>query len=1134
MATERVERKLAAILAADVAGYSRLMGADEEGTHERLKAHRRQVVDPKIKEYRGRIVKNTGDGMLVEFPSVVDAVRCAAEIQRAMIDRNADIPEDKRMSFRIGVNLGDVIVEPEDIFGDGVNIAARIEALAEPGGICISRVVRDQIRDKLPYPFQGMGEQSFKNIARPVHVYRVRLDADATASPTGARVDDETFVFGSFRLIPAQRMLLDEGKPLRLGSRALDILVTLVESAGETIRKDRLIARAWPETVVNEGALRVHVAALRKALGDGRAGRRYIANNPGRGYTFVAPVTREHPRPATAAPDGAPAANNLPVPLTRIVGRDDIIAALATQLAQRRLLTIVGPGGIGKTTVAVGVAEAVTPAYADGVWFVGLASLLDPDLVPSAVSTALGISQSGANPVSGLAAWLRDKHALIVLDSCEHVIGAVAPLAEAILRAAPQLCILVTSREPLRAEGEWLHRLASLDLPPESVDLSAVEALRYSAVQLFNERAMAAADGFTFDDANVAAVLEICRRLDGLPLALELAAARTDVFGVHELATHLDDRFRVLTSGRRTALPRHQTLLATLDWSYQLLTEAERTVLRRLAVFAGDFLLEAAVAVAADIPSSEIVDHIGRLVAKSLVAADLRSEVPHYRLLDTTRLYGFEKLNSSGELQQVARRHAEYSCGLFAHAEAESETWPQAEWLAIYGRHLDNVRAGLDWAFSPDGDPQIGVALTIAVVPLWVQLSLFGECRERVERAHAALEGDDAATARPRMQLSAALGWSLMYGVGRAREAGPAWTTALELAESLDDTDYQLRALWTLCIDQFNNGDLRAALDFARRFAGLAEQTSDSIDLMMADRLLATALHYSGDQREARHHIDRAVAQLAALAQQPQIVRVRFDMRVSTHYFLARILWLQGFADQALRAVEHNVEEGRAIGQALTFCSVLGQGACPIAFLAGDLGAAERYGAMLLDHTERHPIRLWQVWARCFNGLVVARRGDLSAGMQALRDGLEQAGEARFLPRFLLLLGELASCLGEAGEIALGLETVEQTLARCKARDESWYVAELLRIKGELTILEDAPDAAAAAERHFLQALDCARGQGALSWELRAAASLARLWRDQRRAGEARELLVSVCGRFTEGFDTADLREAESLLEELA
>ena len=279
-------------------------------------------------------------------------------------------------------------------------------------------------------------------------------------------MDEETFVFGSFRLIPAQRMLLEDEKPLRLGSRALDILITLVESAGETIGKDLLIARTWPDTVVDEGALRVHVAALRKALGDGRAGKRYIVNNPGRGYSFAAPVAREQRQPAIAPTNGTAVRGNLPALLTRIVGRDDIIAALAAQLAQRRFLTIVGPGGIGKTTVAIAVAESVSASFDDGVWFVGLASLPDPDLVASALSTVLGISLPGVNPISGLAAWLRDKCALIVLDSCEHVIGAAAAIAETIFKAAARVSILATSREPLRAEGEWLRRLTSLELPP--------------------------------------------------------------------------------------------------------------------------------------------------------------------------------------------------------------------------------------------------------------------------------------------------------------------------------------------------------------------------------------------------------------------------------------------------------------------------------------------------------------------------------------------------------------------------------------------------------------------------------------------------------------------------------------------
>ncbi|MBV8132059.1 MAG: winged helix-turn-helix domain-containing protein, partial [Alphaproteobacteria bacterium] len=695
MATERVERRLAAILAADVAGYSRLMGVDEEGTHERLKTHLRQLVEPKIKEHRGRVVKNTGDGFLAEFSSVVDAVRCAAETQHAMIDRNAGIPADQRISFRIGINLSDVIVEPEDIFGDGVNVAARLEALAEPGGICISREVRDQIRDKLPYRSEEMGKQTLKNIAHPIYAYRIRLDVEA-----------KSFAFGPFRLLPARRMLLQDGKPARLGSRAFDILVTLVERAGETIRRDELIARTWRDTVVAEGALRVHVAALRKVLGDGRAGRRYIANHPGRGYTFVAPLIREDADSTAPPPNEAAGTNNLPTTLTRVIGRDDVIAAIARQLARRRFLTIVGPGGIGKTTVAAAVADTVRASYKDGAWFVGLASLSDPGLVPSALGAALGIPALGGDPLRGLAAWLRDKTTLIVLDSCEHVIAAAATLAEAVLHAAPNVSILTTSREPLRAEGETVHRLAALEFPSASVDLTADDALRYSAVRVFNERAAAAMDGFTLADADVPAVLEICRRLDGIPLALELAAARVGVFGVRELAAHLDDRFRLLTSGRRTALPRHQTLGAALDWSYLLLPEEERAVLRRLSVFAGEFALEAAVAVAADPGSSEIVEDIANLVVKSLVAVDHRGEVARYRLLDTTRLYALEKLKSSGEVQQIARRHAEHFCTVFAPAEAESETRPQTEWLAIYGRHLANVRAALDWAFSAEGNSE--------------------------------------------------------------------------------------------------------------------------------------------------------------------------------------------------------------------------------------------------------------------------------------------------------------------------------------------------------------------------------------------------------------------------------------------
>jgi predicted ATPase/DNA-binding winged helix-turn-helix (wHTH) protein len=948
-------------------------------------------------------------------------------------------------------------------------------------------------------------------------------------------VEGETYTFGSFQLIPEQRLLLDKDRAITLGSRAMDILTVLVESAGDTVSNAQIMARAWPTTTVDDGSLRVHISALRKALGDGQGGNRFIANIPGRGYTFVAHVRRGHspePVPATA-PREAAIINNLPTSLVSVIGRGDAISELTARLTRRRLLTIVGPGGIGKTTVAVAVAETVAAAYPGGVWFVALASLPASALVASAISATLGIAATSANPLPALTAWLRDRQALIILDNCEHVVDAAAAVAETIVKAAPQASILSTSREPLRAEGESLYRLPALEVPLVRNAITASEALAYSAVELFNERARAYNSAFALTDADASALCEICHRLDGLPLALELAAAQTEAFGIQNLARGLNDRFALLTAGRRTALGRQQTLRATMDWSYDLLAKTERTVLRRLAIFRGDFTMDAATTVCGDeqLSGTGVIADVANLMTKSLIVTDITGDVYYFHLLETTRAYALDRLAQDLGAEQVRRRHAKYYCDLFAPAELERQSRPQPEWIACYGRHLDNVRSALDWAFSSNGDPQLGVALTAAAAPLWIQLSLLGECRERVERALASLDNESETADRLRMQLSATLGWALMYGVGRDREARVAWTTTLDLAERHDDKRYRRHALWGLCIDQFNNGNVRTALDCARRFAGLVGDSTDAVELMMADRILATSYHYLGDQIGAGHHIDRVLAHDKILSRQRRIVSAGFDLLVSAHYFQARILWLLGFPEQALRVVVQNIEEGQILGQALSFCSVLGQGACPVAFLAGDLDTAERYGVMLLEHTERHPVRLWNIWARCFIGLVTARRGNISAGLRTLREGLQQAGEARYLPRFLILQGEQALYLQMAGEYNQAIENLDQMLARSEARDEGWYLPELLRIKGELLVRRDK---GANADELFQRSLDKARRQGALSWELRTATSLARLLKERRQRAEAAALLHPIYARFTEGNATADLQAAGALLDELA
>ena len=398
-------------------------------------------------------------------------------------------------------------------------------------------------------------------------------------------MDGYAISFGPFRLLAEQRLLLEGDRPVRLGSRAFDILAALVERRGEVVGKEQLIARAWPKTFVEEANLKIQVSALRRALGDGQGGNRYVITVPGRGYNFVAPLRREETllaAPAPPVPSTTP--HNLPFAVTRVIGRDDAVAALVTRLSRERLVTVVGPGGIGKTTVALAVAERMMASYEHGVWLVDLAPLGDPRLVPSAVATVLGLEVRTEDPLAALVAAVRDNRMLLLLDNCEHVIDVVAGLAAAILSGAPGVSILATSREPVGAAGEREYRLASLGMPQTSSRLTAAEAAAFPAVQLFVERVSAIVEDFALTDANAPAVVEICRRLDGLPLAIEFAAPRVEVLGVEGLAARLDDSLQLLGTRRRTTVPRHRTMRAVVDWSYGLLTEDEQLFLRALCI----------------------------------------------------------------------------------------------------------------------------------------------------------------------------------------------------------------------------------------------------------------------------------------------------------------------------------------------------------------------------------------------------------------------------------------------------------------------------------------------------------------------------------------------------------------------
>jgi predicted ATPase/DNA-binding winged helix-turn-helix (wHTH) protein/AraC-like DNA-binding protein len=875
-----------------------------------------------------------------------------------------------------------------------------------------------------PWLAEGVGRQLYKG--------EVNVSDPATRAATVA--------FGPFRLLPTQQLLLEADRPVRLGSRAFQILIALVERAGELVSKEELIARVWPNTVVEEASVRVHVAALRRILGDGQAGNRYVATIPGRGYCFVAPVSQsegssgpsEGLRTSTDAPE-----RSLPAPLTRMVGREGIADDLAAQLLRQRLITLVGPGGIGKTTVAVAVAQRLSKSYEDGVRFVDLVPLADPLLVQSAVASTLGLPVRSENSLPSLLAFLKEKRMLLVLDNCEHVIEPVAAFAAQVLAIAPGVHIFATSREPLFVSGERVKRLSPLPFPL-STNPTAAEAMTSPAVQLFVERAAASIDGFELRSSDAPIVVEICRRLDGIPLAIELAAGSVDVFGVRGLASGLDDRFRLLTRGRRTALPRHRTLAAVLDWSYGLLAEPERAILRHLSVFAGDFTLESAsiVAADADLPAADVVEGVANLVTKSLITPNVAGAVAQYRLLDTTRAYARKKLDEHGERDEFMRRHAEYLRTLFERAEVQWETLPTNEWLATYQSWIDDLRIALDWAFSQNGDAAIAVALTVAAVPLWFQLSLINECRGRVERSLAILGSESGRSDRQTMKLYAALGWSLMYTSGPARETGAAWATALELAEEFKDTDYRLRALWGLWAGTVNNGEFRAALALAKRFDNLAAVAADGADRHIGDRLIGVCLHFLGDQLSARRHIERMLGRYVAPLSRSHAVRFQFDQQITARITLSRVLWLQGFADRALRVVEDNIDHARS--------NALARGACPVTLLAGARAPAERFTSMLIEQTEKHSLGIWHSYGNGFQGELLIKAGNVEAGLSLLQAGVDELRRARFVQYHTTFLRALAEGFAAAEDIAEGLEAIDEALFRSEGDEERWCIAELL------------------------------------------------------------------------------------------
>jgi predicted ATPase/DNA-binding winged helix-turn-helix (wHTH) protein len=478
--------------------------------------------------------------------------------------------------------------------------------------------------------------------------------------------------FGPFELSIGERVLRRDGRVLPLGGRALDILIYLTERPGEVIAKQELIDHVWPDVIVEEGSIRVHVAAIRKALSDGQFGNRYIANIKGRGYSFVGTVV-PLAGSSESSSDRSRHRGRLTVRPPMMIGRETVVSEISDKLREKRFVTLLGPGGIGKTTVALAVGSAVVEEFGGEVHFVDLESLTDPRHVAGAIATSLGLALKSKDPGLELVELIGSRKLLVILDSCEHVIEAAALVAEQLYQETEQVFLVATSRESLKVGGEHCYRVLPLDCPPDGSEQTVNAMLRYPSVQLFVRRVAARAGSFVLTDEEAPFVAEMCRKLDGMPLAIELAAGQVAALGLRNTVARLVTRLELLRLSHRTAVPRHRTLKAALDWSYNLLSDGERIVLRRIASFVGDFTLDGARYVAGEpgVGTGDIFDPIAGLVEKSLITTRIDERPAQYRLLDTTRAYALEKLEEHAEVDVVSRRHAEYVAGYL-----EAQKWP--------------------------------------------------------------------------------------------------------------------------------------------------------------------------------------------------------------------------------------------------------------------------------------------------------------------------------------------------------------------------------------------------------------------------------------------------------------------------
>lgn len=945
---------------------------------------------------------------------------------------------------------------------------------------------------------------------------------------TGSVIDSENhspIIFGYFHLFPAQRLLLKKGEPVELGSRALDILVALITHRGEVVNNRDLVRMVWQGVVVDESCLRVHISALRKVLSCSETNVSYIANIPGRGYSFVGPIS-ELADAQNEAVQPLHIVGKIPPLLVRMIGRDEAVVSVTDEVKLHRFVTISGTGGIGKSAVAIAVGHHLKSHFKGSIIFLDLGAIADSQSLLAALAAAVGMQYHGTDVLEVVTDFLRGTSLVVIFDSCDHLIDAVTCLTEMLYVQVPNIHILVTSREPLRAEGEFNHRLCPLTCPPEHLEVTAVEAMTYPAVQLFVERITHTNASFRLSDGDARTVAHICRKLDGVPLAIELGAGQAEAYGIQGISELLDNRFCLFWSGRRNAIRRHQTLNALFDWSYDLLSETEATVLRRLSVLNDRFSLEVAVQVVKTSTDEMIViEAIGQLVKKSLLLTERIARDTFYRLPYTTRAYALEKLRSSGEIDAVTERHAVYLVSLLERINVPGETLPEYERIQRYVEHLGNICAALDWAFSEAGNLALGIRLAAASAPLFLGLSMLDECRRWSGRILAA--GVCEPNGLPQETIwQEALAISTMFALGKPHSGNAAHGVESVFDENLGDTLRQIRMLGGAGNVLTRNHQSHDYSQGSPRSLNLTDQITDPKGIAIMQWMLGDA-----EQQTAAINYPHAGSNLLASQSHGNDFSFNYDYRVRALSSLARISWLRGYPEQAVHIGRQALNRANNLRHPATICLSLIY-VSTVFLWTGDWKSA-RGSIDLLNATAKENMFEPDLAVGVgLEGILLYSQGHIDAGVERLNGCLRLLSVEHHQVLATMFIRCLAEGFAATGRYDNALEIVSGALEMVENIGETFDTPEILRIAADLYAVRPNPDFALA-EQYLNRSLACAERQSALAWELRAAISLGRLHLKQGRGNEAGVLLRAVFGKFSEGFDTLDMREAKQLMQSM-